>query len=430
MTFLAREADRAFRSLRVRNYRLFFVGQIISVSGTWMQSVGQAWLVLKLTGSGAAVGGVFALQTLPFLFVGAWGGVIADRVSRRRFLVVTQSAAAVLAAILGALTLTGTVQLWMVMTLAFMLGCVNVVDLPLRQAFVMEMVGKDTLTNAISLNSVIMNGARVVGPALAGLTIAWLGIAPTFFANATSYVAVIAALLMIRSTDLFPTVPVARARGQLRAGIAYVWRNPALRTPLLMMAVIGTFAYEFTVSLPLLAQFTFHAGAAGFGVMSSMLGAGAVVGGLITASRGRPTGRGLGIAAIAFGVLMLLAAGAPTYPLALLFLAGTGMASVTYAAFSNSTLQLNSDPQMRGRVMALYAVAFMGSAPIGGPLVGWIGQVANPRVALAMGGASAVLTGIAAWRSLTKKATPASPAYRTSPRQPAPAQPQPASQPS
>ena len=402
MTWVRREARSAFRSLGSRNYRLFFVGQIISTIGTWMQSVAQAWLVLKLTGSGAALGAVFALQTVPFLFIGAWGGLVADRVDRRKVLIATQAAAASLALLLGILTLTGVVQLWMVMVLAFALGCVNCIDLPLRQTFVLEMVGKETLTNAISLNSVIMNGARVIGPAAAGLTIAWVGIGPTFVVNAASYIAVIVALVAIRPAELVRGERLVPARGQLRAGLAYVWSTPALRTPLLMMAVIGTFAYEFTVSLPLLSRFTFHTGAEGFGLMSSMLGAGAVVGGLYTASRGRVNGRTLGLAAIAFGILMTAAAAAPSYLIALLLLAGTGAASVTYAALSNSTLQLNSEPQMRGRVMALYAVAFMGSAPIGGPLVGWIGQAIGPRAAVAIGGVSAVLTGIVAWRSLTR----------------------------
>ena len=426
MTWLAREARSALRSLSIRSYRLYFFGQIVSVSGTWMQSVGQAWLVLKLTGSGTAVGAVFAAQTLPFLVLGPWAGVVADRVNRRRFLVLTQCGMAGLALVLGVLTLTGVVQLWMVMALALGFGCVNTLDLPLRQTFVLEMVGKESLTNAISLNSVIMNGARVVGPALAGIVIALVGIAPTFLLNAASYVAVIVALLAIRPSELLRGEPVRRARGQLREGLVYVWRTPSLRTPLLMMAVIGTFAYEFTVSLPLLARFTFHSGAEGFGLMSSMLGAGAVLGGLATASRGRLGGTRLAVAALAFGVLMLMVAAAPSYPLALLALAGTGVASVTYAALSNTTLQLNSDPQMRGRVMALYSVSFMGSAPIGGPLIGWVAQTFDPRAALALGGASAVVTGLVAWRFL-RRVDPASRVSRTEPRQPAPAQPQPAS---
>jgi MFS family permease len=395
-------ANSTFRALRRRNYRLFFFGQIVSLSGTWMQGVGQAWLVLKLTGSGTAIGLVIALQTLPMLLGGAWGGVVADRYDKRMVLLGTQLASAVLAVVLGLLTITGSVQLWMVMVLAFALGCINMIDLPTRQTFVLEMVGKEDLTNAISLNSVIMNGSRVIGPAAAGLVIFAFGIAPVFLINAASYLAVLVALLAIRVDELHLGQRVPRAPGQLVAGLRYAWATPEVRTPLLLMAVVGTFAYEFQVTLPLIARFTFHSGAEAFGLMSSAMGTGAVIGGLVTASRGHPTGRALATATAVFGVLILVAAAAPSLPIELALLAATGAASIVFAALANSTLQLASAPEMRGRVMALYAVAFLGSTPIGGPLVGWVGQTFDPRAALALGGIAALLAAALAWRPLTR----------------------------
>jgi MFS family permease len=400
VTTAAKLARSTFRALRVRNYRLFFAGQIVSVSGTWMQSVAQAWLVLRLTGSGAALGLIIALQTLPILIGGAYGGVIADRVDKRRMLYATQAAAAALALTLGLLTLTGLVQLWLVGGLALGLGLVNMVDIPTRQSFVQEMVGREDLTNAISLNSVIMNGARIVGPALAGVLIATVGIAVCFLVNAASYLAVLAGLWAMRGPELNRVTPGHRSPGQLLEGLRYVWRRPELRTPLLMMAVVGCFAFEFTVSLPLLARFTFHTGAQGFGAMSSVFGVGAVGGGLLTAALGRPTGRRLVLAGLAFGALILLTAMAPTFPLTLALLAATGATGMAFAALANSTIQLSADPGMRGRVMALYAVAFMGSTPIGGPIVGWVGQSISPRAALGLGGVATILAALAAYRSL------------------------------
>jgi MFS family permease len=393
---------RTFRALEVRNYRRFFAGQLISVSGTWMQSVGQAWLVLRLTNSGAALGLVLALQTLPVLVGGAWGGVLADRFDKRRLLVATQAAAAAVAVTLGALTISGAVRLWMVGALALVFGAVNMIDIPTRQAFVQEMVGRDHLVNAISLNSVVMNGARVVGPALAALLIASAGIGPCFLVNAVSYLAVIAALVSIRGGELQRVPAPARSRGQLKDGLRYVWATPGLRLPLLTMAVVGTFAYEFQVTLPLLARFTFHAGASGYGVMCSSMGAGAVVGGLVTAALARPSGRRLATATALFGVLILAAAMAPTLWAMFLLIALTGAASIYFAAMANTTIQLAAAPEMRGRVMSLYSIAFMGSTPIGGPIVGWIGEVFDPRAALALGGVACLVVAILAWRSLSK----------------------------
>ena len=395
-------AGSPFRALAVRNYRFFFFGQIVSVSGTWMQSVAQAWLVLKLSDSGAILGVVIALQMLPVMLVGAWGGLVADRFDKRKVLVCTQVAAAGLAVLLGMLTLTGVVTVWMVAAVAFGLGMVNVVDVPTRQAFVTEMVGREHMVNAITLNGVTMNGGRLVGPAVAGILIATVGIAPCFLINAGSYVAVIAGLLLIRSNELFRGRPVARAKGQLVEGLRYVWSTPALRTPLLMMALVGTFAYEFSVTLPIFTKFTFHSGPEIFGLMTSFMAGGSVLGGLVTAARARPSARRLGIACAVFGVMILATAAAPTLPLALLLLLGTGAASIFFAAMCNTTIQLTASNEMRGRVMALYTVAFMGTTPIGGPIVGCIGQALGGRAALAVGGVAALLAAAFGWRSLNR----------------------------
>ena len=402
-------ATLTFRALHTRNFRLFFFGQVVSVTGTWIQTVAQAWLVLKLTNSGTALGLVLALQTVPLLIGGAWGGVLADRFDKRRVLVVTQAAAATVALTLGLLTITGLVQLWMVGALALALGAVNMIDLPTRQAFVHEMVGRDKLVNAVSLNAVIMNSARVVGPAVAAVLIATVGIGPCFLLNAVSYLAVIGALLAIRKHELHRVAPTVRAPGQLVEGLRYAWRTPAVRVPLLIMAMVGTFAYEFSVSLPLIARFTFNAGPAGYGALSSFMGAGAVAGGLVVAALGKPNGRRLAIATTTFGILILAAAAAPTLPLMLALITVTGAGSIFFGAMANTSIQLAAEPHMRGRVMALYTIAFMGSTAIGGPIVGWIGQVLSPRAALAVGGFACLAAATLAWRSLSSM-RPAAPA--------------------
>jgi len=394
VTSIRQATGRTFRSLSVRNYRLYFAGQVVSVSGTWMQQVAQAWLVLRLTNSGVALGTVTALQFLPVLLGGAWGGVVADRFDKRSVLFGTQATAGLLALVLGLLTLSGHIQLWMVYVLAAALGCVNAVDNPSRQAFVHELVGRADLPNAVSLNSVLMNAARVIGPALAAVLIVTVGIAPCFLINAASYGAVIFGLALMRPEDLLGTGTVARAKGQLRAGLRYAWSTPELRNPLLLMVVIGTLAYEFPVTLPLMARFTFHGGAGAYGLMTSCMAAGAVVGGLAVASRERPTSMGLTRAALAFGLLILGVAVAPSLVVAVALLVVMGGASIAFIAMSNSTLQLRSDPAMRGRVMALFAVAFLGSTPIGAPVVGAVAQAWGPRAALAIGGAAALVAAL------------------------------------
>jgi MFS family permease len=384
---------RTFRSLHVRNYRLYFVSQIISVSGTWMQSVAQAWLVLRLAPAGQQgvdLGFVTALQFVPMLLFGTYGGLVADRVDKRRLLYATQATAGLLALALGLLTATGAVRLWQVFLLATGLGFVNMIDNPARQTFVLEMVGRDDLPNAVSLNSVVMNGARVIGPAVAGALIAAVGLAVCFEANAASYVAVIVGLSLMRRGELHRSPTVARAKGQLREGLRYVWRTPALRDTLLLVAVVGTLAYNFQVLLALLAKLTFHGGAGVFSALTSLMAGGAVVGGLVVAGRNRADIHRLTLIGVAFGVLILGVALSPTLPVALAVIVPMGACSIAFIATANATLQLRADMAMRGRVMALYAIAFLGTTPIGSPLVGWISQVSSPRVALGVGALATV----------------------------------------
>jgi MFS family permease len=399
MSAVRAAVHQTFSSLRIRNYRLYFVAQLISVSGTWMQSVAQAWLVLRLSGSGVDLGIVVGLQFLPMLLFGPVGGLVADRINKRTLLYFTQAAGGLLALVLGILVVTHEVQLWQVYLLATLLGVVNVFDNPARQTFVMEMVGRDDLPNAVSLNTVVMNASRVVGPAIGGVVIVVFGLGVCFFVNAVSYVAVLIGLSMMRSRELHPTEPVVRAKGQIRDGFRYVWRTPSLRNTLLAIALIGIFAYNFTVTLALLAKVTFHGGAGAYSLLTSCMGVGAVVGGLIAAHRARPTPRLLQVLALVFGGLLGAVALAPTLVTAAILIVFMGAASIGFIATANATLQLRADPAMRGRVMALYAMAFLGTTPIGAPLVGAIAQWTSPRVALLTGAvATVVAAGLLMWR--------------------------------
>lgn len=397
---------RTFSALSIRNYRLWFIGQGISLSGTWMQTVAQGLLVLQLTGSGALLGFVIALQTLPVLLFAPFGGVIADRFPKRSILCVTQSVSGILGLTLGLLVATGTVQIWMVYVLAVGLGLVNMVDNPTRQSFVLEMVGKDALVNAVSLNSTEINLARIIGPSMAGVMIATVGLAACFIVNGLSYLAVLAVLAAMRTSDLRPAPLAPRARGQLMEGLRYVWASPVMRTTLLMMAVIGTFTYEFSVSLPLFAEVTFASGPSTYAVMTAAMGFGAVFGGLYTASRSPGSATRLTWAAFFFGLTVLLAAIMPTLPLALAALVAVGFFSISFTSVGNATLQLASAAEMRGRVMSLWTMAFLGSTPIGGPLIGWIGEQAGARWALALGGVAAITAATLGTLALRSQLTP------------------------
>lgn len=342
---LKRFSRDTFTSFEERNYRLYYIGQIISTSGTFMQSIAQAWLVLKLTDSGTALGIVSALQYIPILLFGTVGGVAADRFSKRTVLYFTQSAAGLLALILGVLVATNTVTLWMVYLLAFLLGWVNVFDNPARQTFVIELVGEDKLRNAITLYSTLVNLARAIGPTIAAILIASIGIAPCFILNGLSYSAVVIMLALMRSSELQVTPPLPKTKGQLREGINYVRTTPILRDTLLMLAIIGMLTFEFQVSLPLLAEYTFNSGASGLAYLSASLGLGAVIGGLAVASQRRNTPTLLVAAAFLFGATVLAAALMPTIFLSGLILVFAGACSIYFTSLGNSILQLTSTPK-------------------------------------------------------------------------------------
>jgi MFS family permease len=387
-------ARRTFRSLRVRNYRLYFFGQIVSMSGTWMQNVAQMWLVFQLTGSGVALGITSALQFVPVLFFGAWGGLVADRVDKRKVLIGTQAASATLAATLCTLTAAGAIELWMIYGLALALGFVTVVEVPVRQSFVIEMVGPDELGNAVGLNSTVFTSARVLGPAMAAILISSLGIAWCFGLNAISYLAVIAGLRAM-DTDELRTVPrVPHTKGQLREGLTYVWRHRELRTALGLMAVVGTLAFNFRVLLPMMAERVFQGGAGTYGALATVMGIGTVFGALLVAGRGQPSRRMLIGSAFAYGALICIAAIAPNLATEMIVLAPMGAAGIAFVATANSTLQLASSDSMRGRVMALYSVVFLGSTPIGGPIVGWVAEWLGVRAGFLVGGVSCIVAAL------------------------------------
>jgi MFS family permease len=393
-------ARRTFSSLSNPNYRKYFFGQTTSLIGTWMQTTAQSWLVFTLTHSATDIGFVVALQTLPVLLLGPYGGVIADRVDKRRLMIGLQSMMGLQAAALAVLAILHMVTYLDVCLLAVVLGMNNAFENPSRQAFVLEMVGADNLRNAVSLNSTMNNVARAVGPAVAGVLIAAVGEGWCFALNALSFVAVVGSLMAMDRTTLNPSTPTLRAKGQLLEGFRYVARTPKLAIPLVMMALVGMLAYEFQVTLPIVAGKVFHGSSATYGLLLAAMGAGAVIGGLWTAARGKTGSRAMSRAALVFGVFMTFAALAPLLGIEFVAIALVGFASVTFLAMANSTLQLNTDPQMRGRVMALWAVAFMGSTPIGGPLIGWITSTAGARVGLSVGAASCFAACLIGWLAL------------------------------
>ena len=389
-------------SLRQRNYRLFFFGQLVSIAGTWMQTVAQSFVVLDLTHSGTQLGLTTAARFLPMFVFGPLGGVFADRMDRRRVLYVTQALSGLLAGVFAVTVGTHSIRLWIVYLLALALGFVNVFDNPARQSFISEMVSTGDLPNAVTLNSVAANMARVFGAALGGVIAAAIGLALCFTFNALSFGAVLVSLAAMRTSELFPAERVSRQKKQVRQGLRYVRNTPELLIPLLMIAVVGTLAWEFQVSLPLMASEVFHGGAGSYGVMASVMGGGAVVGGLISAARARPRARALCLAAIGWGIAILAAAVAPSFALELAALVFVGYGSITFNSLAKTTLQLAAKPEMRGRVMALWALAWMGSTPIGGPIVGWTGQAIGARWALVIGGVATLACGVLALPALTR----------------------------
>ena len=397
---------RTFASLSVPNYRRYFGGQVVSITGNWMQTVAEMWLVVQLTGSGVSVGFTAALQFLPILLFGAWGGLLADRMSKRRLLMITQSLMAIPALALWGLTVSGSVEVWMVYGLVLARGAVNALDNPARQSFAIEMVGPDRVVNAIALNSVIIHTARILGPAAAGAVIALLGVGPCFLINALSFGAMLAALRAMDPAELRTPKVAERASGQLRSALRYVAGTPSLRIPLAMMALVGTLSFNFQVLLPLLASFTWHGTASLYTALAVAMGIGSVTGALAAGAHGRVGPRLLVGSAAAFGVAELLVAAAPTVPLQLIALIPLGAVSVTFAAGINSAIQLAVEPDMRGRVMALYSVVFLGSTPIGAPLVGWIAEVAGPRAGLLLGAAAALAAAAGARVAFARAAAP------------------------
>jgi MFS family permease len=396
-----------FRSLRVRNFRLFIGGQMLSGIGTWMQWVAAPWLVLQLTDSGVALGIDTALSTLPILLFGAWGGVIADRFDNRKVILWTQATYAVLAFILFALDATDVVQVWHVYLLSFLTGMVAAVDMPTRQTFYLEMVGREDLTNAMSLNTATFTGSRVIGPVIAGAMIGTVGTAPVFLVNGVTFLAIVLALAAMRVSEMHPRDRVARARGQIREGVRYAWETATLRLPMIVMAIVFTFSFNFAVLMPLLAVRSFDGGAGTFAWLLALSGAGSLVGALVMAGRsGKANARGVAWFAIVLGVFSMLLAIAPGMPAALAAAPLVGAASIAFAITGNATLQLNAAPELRGRVMALYTIIFIGSTPIGGPIAGVVGEHIGPRVGLAGGAVLAVLAGLWALSALRGQRQP------------------------
>ncbi|MEU8797810.1 MFS transporter [Spirillospora sp. NPDC048819] len=385
-----------FRSLRNRNYRLFAAGQVVSNTGTWMQRVAQDWLVLELAhGSGVALGITTGLQFLPMLLFGLWGGVIADRYPKRRVLVLTQVSMGVLALVLGLLAVTGTAQVWHVYVLAFGLGLATVVDNPTRQSFVVEMVGRRDLPNAIALNSATFNGARLLGPAVAGVLIAAIGTGPVFLVNAASFGAVLFGLYAMRSGELYPAAPVKRAKGQLREGLRYVRGRRDLRLVLIFIGFIAMFGMNFSTTVALIAKEVFNTGASAFGLASSMLALGALSGALLAARRvARPRLRLLVGMGVLFGALEVVTGLMPTYWSFLVLLVPTGIVMMTIMTAANTTLQLSVAPEMRGRVMGLYMFVFLGTNPVGAPTIGWLAEHFGARTALVLGGLISALAAL------------------------------------
>ncbi len=383
---------RSFSSLAIPNYRRYFTGQAISVSGTWMQWVAEAWLVLKLSNSGTAVGVSTGLQFLPLLLFGAWGGLIADRYDKRRIMMITQPMLVLPAFTLFLLTATGVVTVWMVFLTVLWRGTVTAFDNPARQSFVSELVGSDQVVNAVSLNATMVSAARIAGPALAAVVIATLGVAPCFLLNAATFAIMFFVIRRLDVGALHRSARAQRAGGQIRDGIRVVASRADLWVPLSMMAVVGTFAYNFPVLLPLFAKFVWHGDATTYALLTCSMAAGSVIGGLFSAHRGRVSPRLLVGASAMFGVCIALVAAAPTEHIQMLILLPTGIASITFMASCNSSLQLAAEGPLRGRVMSLFGIVFLGSTPIGAPIVGWVSQTTSPRWGMAIGAVAALAT--------------------------------------
>jgi MFS family permease len=401
MSRLADEMRKTFASMHVsRNFRLFFVGQLISVTGTWVNWTAGAVLVLKLTDSGIALGIEAALLFLPVLLFGVWAGSIADRFDKRRILVWSNAGYAVLAAAQFALVATDVVEIWMVFVIAFLTGLILAIEPPTRQSFYVELVGEEHITNAISLNSAVFTGTRILGGAIAGTMIDTFGLWSPFLLDAVSYVGVIVALLAMRIDELYPQRKAEQEPGLVRAGLRYVWSSHALRVPLVVMALVYLFTFNFSVLIPLQAHRTYVGSGMEIGWLYAALGLGAFLGAIAMANRQpQPTLRRLAGFSVAFGVFLAVAGWAPTFVLGLIAMVPVGYASMLFAITANSTLQRFTRADMRGRVMALYTTIFLGSSAIGGPIAGWVAEVWGVPEALVASGAVAVVAGLIALRA-------------------------------
>lgn len=396
---------KTLASLKRRNFRLFFIGQGVSQTGGWMQSVAQSWLVLHLTGSATALGIVAALQCAPMLFLGPGVGVLADRFPKRRLLYVTQTMSAVLALALGVAVATGTARAWMVFAMAGVLGVVNAVDYPTRQAFLYELAGPKELVSAVGLMSTALNLARVIGPAIAGVLIASVGLASCFIINAASYVAVLFCLVSMRPSEFHGSaLPRAEAEEGLAQGFAYAFRTPVILAALLITVIINVFTFEFSVTLPAFARFSLSGGVLGLAYLQSAMGAGSAVGGLVTAGRrGDGLGR-LSAASLLFGVCTALVGLAPNLAMATAAMFFVGVFAARFTGLANSIVQLRSTPRMRNRMTALWSTAFAGTTFLGAPLLGWVAEAAGPRWALGAGAIGGVAAAGVGWLVLRRSA--------------------------
>ena len=395
--------ENTFSSLKIRNYRLYLIGQAVSLSGTWMGTIALGWLVLQLTGSGTHLGLVITLQFVPTLILGPWGGVIVDRFHKHTMFTWTQTAFALLSLGMSILILGGFVEVWMVYAFALCFGVIRIFDDSARQTFVFDMVGKAHLKNAVSLTATENNLARAIGPSIAGALIVGVGIGFCFLFNALSYLAVIAVLYSMRTQEFHAMPPAPKKPGQLIEGLRYAWSNPLIRKILLLMAIIGAFTFEFQVTLPLLSDKTFHAGATGYAALFAAMGVGSVVGGLYAAGRKKIAPHQLVIFIFLFGSSVLATSLMPTLYLAIAGMFAVGFFSIQTTSLGNTMIQLESAPEMRGRVMSLWNVALIGSTPIGAPIVGLMGQYLGARWGIALGGVAAILTGALAAVSLLKR---------------------------
>ncbi|MDQ0616401.1 MFS transporter [Arthrobacter globiformis] len=387
-----------FRALQNPNYRLWAGGALVSNIGTWMQRVAQDWLVLTVLTdhSGTAVGITTALQFLPMLLLGPYAGVLADRHRKRVILLWTQTAMGLCGLVVGLLVVTGAAQLWQVYAAALCLGLASAIDGPARQSFVSELVGQDHIANAVSLNSASFNTARLTGPAIAGVLIAWVGTGPVFLLNAASFAAVLISLARIRASELVPAAPAIRSKHQVAEGLGYVRRRPDLVLILVLVGILGAFGMNFPITNALMATAEFGMGPGEFGLLGSIMAVGTLAGALLAARRSRPRLRFLLGGALGLGFFTLVGSVSPSFWLYAAILVPVGLASITFLNSCNTSIQLSVEPPFRGRVLALYLATLQGGTALGAPLMGWLGSTFGARWSVAVGGAVVLLTGLLA----------------------------------